>query len=80
MTARHFNNILINSSMATRAKYDRVKTPEEKNENKLDTDIIMRFSDTYGKDWLIQVDTSHVLLLFSLEREKHSSPSRLLRS
>lgn len=36
--------------MATRAKYDRVNTPEEKNENKLDTDIIMRFSDTYGKE------------------------------
>lgn len=66
--------------MATRAKYDRVKTPEEKNENKLDTDIIMRFSDTYGKEYLIQVDMSHVLLLFSLERENLSSPSRLLRN
>ena len=36
--------------MATRAKYDRVNTPEEKNENKLDTHITMRYSDTYGKE------------------------------
>jgi DNA-binding protein len=36
-------------AMATRAKYNRVKAPEEKNEDKLDTDILMRFNDTYGK-------------------------------
>jgi hypothetical protein len=34
--------------MATRAKYVRVNAPEEKNEAKLDTDILMRFNDTYG--------------------------------
>jgi hypothetical protein len=34
--------------MATRAKYNRVRGPEEK-EDKLDTDILMRFSERYGK-------------------------------
>jgi hypothetical protein len=34
--------------MSTRSKYIRVKPEEEKNEDKLDTDIIMRFSPTYG--------------------------------
>jgi len=34
--------------MSTRSKYLRVKPVEENNENKLDTDIIMRFSPTYG--------------------------------
>jgi hypothetical protein len=38
-----------NKLMATRAKYYRVRGPEEKNENKLDTDILMRFSERYGK-------------------------------
>ena len=35
--------------MATRAKYTRAKPNEENNEAKLDTDILMRFSPTYGK-------------------------------
>lgn len=35
--------------MATRAKYTRVEAPEEKNETKADTDILMRFSERYGK-------------------------------
>ena len=39
--------------MATRAKYNRVKGPEDKNEAKLDTDILMRFSDSYGKIFVI---------------------------
>ena len=34
--------------MATRAKYTRVRAPEEDKEEKPDTDIIMRFSPTYG--------------------------------
>ena len=33
--------------MATKAKYFRVR-PEEKNEEKEDTDIILRSSPTYG--------------------------------
>jgi len=35
--------------MATRAKYTRAKGNNENNEQKLDTDILMRFSPTYGK-------------------------------
>jgi hypothetical protein len=38
--------------MATRAKYELVRGAEN-NETKLDTDIIMRFSPTYGKHSLI---------------------------
>ena len=34
--------------MATRAKYTRAKGNTENNEEKLDTDILMRFSPTYG--------------------------------
>jgi|LakMenEpi03Aug12_release.lakeMendotaPanAssembly.Ray.scaffolds.fasta_scaffold5327815_1 hypothetical protein len=34
--------------MATRAKYTRTKGTTENNEEKLDTDILMRFSPTYG--------------------------------
>ena len=34
--------------MATKAKYTRVKVEDEKKEDKLDTDIIMKFSPTYG--------------------------------
>lgn len=34
--------------MATRAKYTRAKANEENNEVKLDTDILMRFSPSYG--------------------------------
>ena len=36
--------------MATKAKYTRVRQ-EEKKEDKPDTDIIMKFSPTYGTDW-----------------------------
>ena len=43
--------------MATKAKYYRVKG-EEKKEDKPDTDILMRFSPTYGKYILIQADMS----------------------
>lgn len=35
--------------MATRSKYTRAKVNEESNEGKLDTDILMRFSQSYGK-------------------------------
>lgn len=34
--------------MATRAKYERAKNADEKQEEKIDTDIIMRFSPGYG--------------------------------
>ena len=66
--------------MATRAKYNRVKTPEEKNETKLDTDILMRFSDTYGTPHNTQAATSPAPLRSSSEMPNPSSPSRLLRS
>lgn len=58
--------------MATRAKYVRVKSPEEKNETKLDTDILMRFNDTYGTSSNTQVATSHVHSLSSSERANPS--------
>jgi hypothetical protein len=35
--------------MATRTKYTRAKGNNENNEEKLDTDILMKFSPTYGK-------------------------------
>lgn len=38
--------------MATKAKYTRVKVEDTK-EDKLDTDIIMKFSPTYGTSMLI---------------------------
>lgn len=42
--------------MATRAKYTRVRA-EDKKEEKPDTDILMRFSPTYGTSiFYIQVD------------------------
>lgn len=44
--------------MATRAKYTRAKNPEENNEGKLDTDILMRFSERYGTSLPIQASTS----------------------
>lgn len=34
--------------MATRAKYNRVRQEDDKKEDKPDTDILMRFSPTYG--------------------------------
>ena len=65
--------------MATRAKYELVRGGEN-NETKLDTDIIMRFSPTYGKHSLIKVVTSHAHLPSYSEKEKTSSESRLLRN
>lgn len=58
--------------MATRAKYVRVNTPEEKNEAKLDTDILMRFNETYGTLLTIQVATFPAPLLSSSARENPS--------
>jgi hypothetical protein len=51
--------------MATRAKYTRVRAPEEKHEEKADTDILMRFSDRYGTSPPTQASTSHELSLSS---------------
>lgn len=39
--------------MGTRAKYNRVKAEQDTKEDKLDTDIIMRFSDSYGMHTII---------------------------
>lgn len=47
--------------MATRAKYTRAKGNEENNETKLDTDILMRFSPTYGTLLFTQASMSLVL-------------------
>lgn len=44
--------------MATRAKYTRAKTVNEGNEEKLDTDILMRFSDRYGTPYPTQESMS----------------------
>ena len=66
--------------MATRAKYTLVKTPLEDNEPKKDTDILMRFSDRYGISLITQASMSQELSLFSLERTRTPSPSKLLRS
>lgn len=38
--------------MATRAKYTRVRQ-EDKKEDKPDTDILMRFSPTYGTSFIL---------------------------
>ena len=61
--------------MATRAKYTRVRQEAEK-EEKPETDIIMKFSPTYGTCRVIQAVTSAEPSLCSSEREKPSSPSR----
>lgn len=66
--------------MATRAKYVRVNAPEEKNETKLDTDILMRFNDTYGTTSPTQAATSPAHSPSSSARANPSSPSRPLRS
>lgn len=58
--------------MATRAKYVRVNTPEDKNDTKLDTDILMRFNDTYGTHQNIQVATFPAHLLSSSVRANPS--------
>lgn len=63
--------------MATRAKYTRVNAPEEKGETKLDTDILMRFSESYGTSSLTQAGTSREPLLSFSERVNPLSPSRL---
>ena len=61
--------------MATRAKYTRVRQESEK-EDKPETDIIMKFSPTYGTCRVIQADMSAEPSLSSSGREKPSSPSR----
>lgn len=44
--------------MSTRSKYYRVRPEEEeKQEDKPETDIIMKSSPTYGIYWVIQADT-----------------------
>ena len=52
--------------MATKAKYYRVRPSEDEKEDKLDTDILMRFSNTYGKIPMTQANISAVLSPFSL--------------
>ena len=43
--------------MSTRSKYYRVRPEEEKQEEKPETDIIMKSSPTYGNYSLTQADT-----------------------
>lgn len=62
--------------MATRAKYTRVRAPEENKEEKPDTDILMRFSPKYGTSVSIQASMSPALSLYSLVKARNSSPSR----
>lgn len=66
--------------MATRAKYTRAKNNEENNEVKLDTDILMRFSPTYGTPLLTQASMWHEHSLSSSESPRALSLSRLLRN
>ena len=66
--------------MATRAKYIRAKATDENNEVKLDTDIIMRFSPSYGTVAFTQANMSDVRLLYFSGRPKDSLLSRLQRS
>lgn len=58
--------------MATRAKYTRAKPANETNEGKLDTDILMRFSERYGTSVPMQASTSPAPSLSSSEK---TSPS-----
>jgi hypothetical protein len=57
--------------MATRAKYTRVRQ-EEKKEDKPETDIIMKFSPTYGIFYLIKVVMLVEHLPYSLVKENLS--------
>lgn len=66
--------------MATRAKYTRAKANDETSEPKLDTDILMRFSPTYGKFSLTQASMSHAHSLSFSQRPRPLSPSRLLKN
>jgi len=63
--------------MATRAKYTRVRAPEETNEAKPDTDILMKFSPKYGTLLPTQASMCHVPSLSSLVKASSSLPSRL---
>lgn len=65
--------------MATRAKYTRAKDNEVNNEPKLDTDILMKFSPSYGKLTLIQASIYHEPLLSFSANPRHSSPSKQLK-
>jgi len=66
--------------MATRAKYTRAKGNEENNETKLDTDILMRFSPTYGTLLFTQASMSLVLWLSSSENQRTLLQSKLLKN
>ena len=55
--------------MATKAKYYRVRPTEDEKEEKLDTDILMRFSNTYGTIHLTKASTSAAPLPFSLRKK-----------
>lgn len=66
--------------MATRSKYIRAKANEENNEAKLDTDILMRFSQSYGNFWSTQASMSHAHSLSSSENQKALSPLKLLKN
>jgi hypothetical protein len=66
--------------MATRAKYTRAKANEENNEAKLDTDILMRFSQSYGTLILIQASISQEHSLSFSENQRTLSPLKLLKN
>ena len=63
--------------MATRAKYTRVRAPEENKDDKLDTDILMKFSPRYGIQLSTQASMFPGLSLSSLVKARALSPSRL---
>ena len=66
--------------MATRAKYTRAKGNEQNNETKLDTDILMRFSPTYGNPLFTQASMSPVPWPSSSENQRALLQSKLLKN
>jgi hypothetical protein len=66
--------------MATRSKYTRAKANEENNEAKLDTDILMRFSQFYGNFRYTQASMFHEHSLSSSENQKALSLLKLLKN
>jgi len=49
--------IILQHFMSTRTKYNRIGGEQTTVQDKADTDIIMRFSPSYGNNIVIQVNT-----------------------
>lgn len=66
--------------MATRAKYTRANVNEENHEAKLDTDILMRFSPSYGNVRFSQGSMFRGLSLSFSENQRASLPLKQLKN